>query len=223
MTVGLPPFGFGIATDLTLRPLPSINSIALPPLRSAPVGYQIFLLLIVARVDYQLRNRLRGHLDKLASGQANLLYGIEDVGVLLEGNLNGVVERHVRHLGIALLGDENGERLLEIGHDHLLLHGQFLAVLEVRGFPRSFQRFRKLSGAGQGKVELLRKRIGVLKDRRRHRRRSQGHRTVREWRRDGSRRRHRRKGKGHRTVRKGRRIGRKRRQWRRRGQDGLRR
>ena len=40
--------------------------------------------------------------------------------------------------GIALLGDENGERLLEIRHDHLLLHGQRLAVLEICGFPAFF-------------------------------------------------------------------------------------
>ena len=97
MTVGLPPLGFGIWTELTLRPLPSINSTPVPA-PPAPVGYQILLLLSVARVDCQLRNRLRGHLDKLASGQANLLYGIENVGVLLERNLNGVIERHVRHL-----------------------------------------------------------------------------------------------------------------------------
>jgi len=43
-----------------------------------------------------------------------------------------------RHVRIALLGDEGGERLFKIGPDYLLLHGQFLAVLEVRGFSHPF-------------------------------------------------------------------------------------
>ena len=39
---------------------------------------------------------------------ADLLDGVENVGILLERDLDRIIERHVGHIRVALLGDEAG-------------------------------------------------------------------------------------------------------------------
>ncbi len=76
------------------------------------------------------------HLDQLSARRGRICWiALRMVGFCFSAMRTAPFSVSVRHFGIALLGDELVRRFFEIRHDHLLLHGQFLAAFELIAFP----------------------------------------------------------------------------------------
>ena len=93
------------------------------PARVSVVGFQ-----------RDLRDDLGANADELARGGVQFLRGHEDVGIFLDRCGDGVLDREVGNLRVALFGDQLIQGFVEIRRGHFLRYGLASAFLKGRSF-----------------------------------------------------------------------------------------
>ena len=99
---------------------------------------------------------MRGDLDELSARDADLLDGVENVRILLERDLDRIIERHVGHIRVALLGDEAGSDFSKSAIIIFCCIANFSLSLRVSVSCQG-QRFVELARCWQRQIELVRK------------------------------------------------------------------